>query len=85
MFFRSLVLGSSESSMMKKRNSDSGIKLNEEVQDTNNNDWDCDDGENNDFSLIGDDFDPQTGHGVIIDYLFIIFRLHLKIFFFFFF
>ena len=71
--------------MMKKRNSDSGIKLNEEVQNTNNNDWDCDDGENNDFSLIGDDFDPQTGPGVSTNYLLIIFCLHLKFFFFSFF
>ena len=68
MLFRSLVHGSSESSIIKKSNSGSGIKLNEEVQDTNN-DWDCDGGDDNDFSLIGDDFEPHTAQGVNINYL----------------
>ena len=74
LLFRSLVHGSSESSMIKKRNSGSGIKSNEEVQDTNN-DWDCDGGDDNDFSLLGDDFDPHTAQGVNINY-----RLLLSIF-----
>ena len=68
LLFRSLVHGSSESSIIKKSNSGSGIKLNEEVQDTNN-DWDCDGGDDNDFSLRGDDFEPHTAQGVNINYL----------------